>query len=182
MAGGAASESITALTRLCYNLLLQYGPEAYEGVMCGKYTEALEKVAEATIFLSGVGFESGGMAGAHAINDCLAIEPQTHAMYHGEKVAFGLLVQLVLENAPKSDFDEVMTFMKKVGLPMNFAQLNIKEINETAMREISEKTVSSKQFMKNISPDITAQQVREAMYRVNEIGTAFIKGESKISD
>ena len=68
---------------------------AIENHVC---TAAVENVIEANTFLSGVGFESGGLAAAHAIHNGFTALPETHEMYHGEKVAFGTLVQLVLEN------------------------------------------------------------------------------------
>ena len=42
-------------------------------------------------------FESSGLAAAHAVHNGLTVAPGTHHYLHGEKVAFGLLVQLVLE-------------------------------------------------------------------------------------
>jgi glycerol dehydrogenase-like iron-containing ADH family enzyme len=36
--------------------------------------------------MSGLGAESGGLAAAHAIHNGLAELPETHKMYHGEKV------------------------------------------------------------------------------------------------
>jgi glycerol dehydrogenase len=46
-------------------------------------TPAVENIIEANTFLSGVGFESGGIAGAHAIpNGFTAIE-ETHTMSCG---------------------------------------------------------------------------------------------------
>ena len=62
-------------------------------------TKAVEHIIEANTYLSGIGFESGGLAGAHAIHNGLTAIPETHELYHGEKVAFGTLVQLVLEGA-----------------------------------------------------------------------------------
>ena len=56
--------------------------------------------------LLGLGFESAGLAGAHAIHNSLTAMSETHAMYHGEKVAFGTITQLVPENA-----DELTMFL-----------------------------------------------------------------------
>ena len=55
--------------------------------------------------LSGLGFESGGLAGAHAIHNGLTVLEECHGMYHGEKVAFGTIAQLVLENAPAKELE-----------------------------------------------------------------------------
>lgn len=48
-------------------------------------TPALERVIEANTYLSGVGFESGGLAAAHAIHNGLTAIPDAHHYYHGEK-------------------------------------------------------------------------------------------------
>lgn len=52
-------------------------------------TPALEHIVEANTLLSGLGFESGGLAAAYAIDNGLTILPATHNYYHGEKVAVG---------------------------------------------------------------------------------------------
>ena len=62
---------------------------------------------EANTYLSGVGFESGGLAAAHALYNGLTAIPDAHHYYHGEKVAFGTLTQLVLENAPVEEIETV---------------------------------------------------------------------------
>jgi glycerol dehydrogenase-like iron-containing ADH family enzyme len=40
---------------------------------------------------------------------------------HGEKVAFGLIAQLMLESKPESVVEEVLAFSNSVGLPITFA-------------------------------------------------------------
>lgn len=101
MARGNVSNTGLMMARLCYDLLMEKGRDALAAVERHEVTPALEDVVEATIYLSGLGFENGGLAAAHAVNDGFAQEPQAHGMYHGEKVAFGTLVQLVLEKAPR---------------------------------------------------------------------------------
>jgi glycerol dehydrogenase len=54
---------------------------------------ALERLVANTL-LSGLGFESSGLAVAHAVQNGLTAAPATHADFHGEKVAYGSLVQL----------------------------------------------------------------------------------------
>lgn len=44
----------------------------------------------ANTLLSGLGFENGGLAVAHALHNGLTAVPETHKYTHGEKVAFGL--------------------------------------------------------------------------------------------
>ena len=174
MARGLETETVAMMTRLCYDLLLQYGAEALAGVKKGEYTPALEKIVEANILLSGVGFESGGLAAAHAINDGFAQEPQAHDMYHGEKVAFGLLTQLVLAQTDDDRISEVLSFMKSVDLPMTLAQLGITEVHEETLRKVAEAACVPTQSTKNLSPDITADDVYNAILEADRIGREFL--------
>ena len=78
-----------ALAKLCFDTLMEEGVKAKIALEAGVCTPAVEKVIEANTLLSGIGFESAGLAGAHAIHNGMTQLPETHARYHGEKVAFG---------------------------------------------------------------------------------------------
>ena len=95
--GGLSTQSALALAKLCYRTLLADGADALRSVQTQVVTPALERLVEANTLLSGIGFESSGLAAAHAIHNGLTTAKATHAYLHGEKVAFGLLTQLVLE-------------------------------------------------------------------------------------
>lgn len=170
MARGQATETAMMMARLCYDLLLRHGRAALEAVRTRQVTPELERVVEASILLSGVGFESGGLAAAHAVNDGLALEPQCHGSYHGEKVAFGTLVQLVLEGEPREELDEVLDFMACVDLPMTLAQLGVVQVDEENLRRAAEAACVPTQSTRNLSPEITAEEVYRAIRRADEIG------------
>ena len=138
MARGNVSNTGLMMARLCYDLLMEKGRDALAAVERHEVTPALEDVVEATIYLSGLGFENGGLAAAHAVNDGFAQEPQAHGMYHGEKVAFGTLVQLVLEKAPQEELEQVLAFLRDTGLPLTLAQLGVKEIGPETLKKVAE--------------------------------------------
>ncbi len=127
MAGGKCTQAALALAELCYNTLIEEGEKAMLAAEQHVVTPALERVIEANTYLSGVGFESGGLAAAHAIHNGLTAIPDAHHYYHGEKVAFGTLTQLVLENAPVEEIETVAALCHSVGLPITLAQLDIKQ-------------------------------------------------------
>ncbi len=85
-----------SLARLCYDTLLAEGEKARLAAQAGVVTEALERIIEANTYLSGIGFESSGLAAPHAIHNGFTILEECHHLYHGEKVAFGTLAQLTL--------------------------------------------------------------------------------------
>ena len=80
-------------------------------------TPALEAICEANVYLSGVGADNVNCAAAHSFYNGVTSLGIKHAD-HGCCVALGTLVQLVLEGAPKEEFEEVQNFCLEVGLPV----------------------------------------------------------------
>lgn len=139
-----ATTTLTAqvLAELCYKTLLRDGYKAKLACDQNSVTPALENIVETNILLSGLGFESGGLAAAHAIHNGLTVLEEAHHCFHGEKVAFGVLVQLVLENAPMEEIKEVIQFCKQVGLPICLADLHVSSISDEQLLEVAEKAVA----------------------------------------
>lgn len=169
MARGLVSNTGAMMGRLCYDLLLKYGKEGLEAVKNKEVTPALENTVEASIYLSGVGFENGGLAVAHAVNDGFAHAPQCHDVYHGEKVAFGTIVQLVLEKNPE-ELREVLEFANSVELPITLEQLGMAEIDHEVLHKVAEAACTPKQSTKNLSPDITSEDVFNAILEADALG------------
>ena len=113
MRGGGSTRSAAALAELCYKTLLEDGAVALQAARTKVVTPALERLVEANTLLSGLGFESSGLAAAHAIHNGLTVAPGTHPYFHGEKVAFGLLVQLVMEGSPARRSSKSLTSRRK---------------------------------------------------------------------
>jgi len=61
----------------------------------------------------------------HAICDGLSALRQAARALHGERVAFGVICQLVLENAAADVLQEVLSFCSAVGLPTTLGDLNV---------------------------------------------------------
>ena len=95
-------------------------------------TPAFERIVEANILLSGIGFESAGLASAHSIHNGLTALAETHAYYHGEKVAFGVLTGLQLTDAPPDEIGTVYSFCEDVGLPTTLADIGLGDVDRDA--------------------------------------------------
>src|SRR4030067_1906236 len=115
------------LASLAYEIILEYGEEAKRSVENKEVTPALENVVEANILLSGLGFESGGLAAAHAVHAGFTLIQEMNQSLHGEKVAFGILVQLILENRELDFIKDLIRFYKRIGLPNSLKELGLKE-------------------------------------------------------
>jgi glycerol dehydrogenase len=90
--GGYGTTVGLGIAKLCYETLLSHGAAAKLASERHVVTPTLERIVEANILLSGIGFESAGLAAAHSIHNGLTALAETHSFYHGEKVAFGFLV------------------------------------------------------------------------------------------
>ncbi|WP_432515219.1 glycerol dehydrogenase [Kineococcus sp. SYSU DK001] len=126
MAGGRATLAGTALARLSWDVLWDNALPALDAVRDHLLTPAVEKVVEANTLLSGLGFESGGLAAAHAVHNGLTAVPQTHGLAHGQKVNIGSITQLVLEGAPTSEVRDFVEFTTRVGLPTTLTEVGLR--------------------------------------------------------
>ncbi len=171
-AGGKVTGAAMALARLCYDTLMSDGVKAKLALEAGACTESVEKVIEANTLLSGLGFESAGLAGAHAIHNGMTAMEETHAYYHGEKVAFGTLTQLVLENA--DELYEVLDFCVEVGLPVTFEQLGVKDASYERVLEVAKLACSDADTLHNMPFEVTPEKVAAAMLAADAYGRAAL--------
>lgn len=174
-AGGKVTKAALALAELCYDTLISDGLKAKLAVENHVCTKAVEDVIEANTYLSGIGFESGGLAGAHAVHNGLTVLEGCHNMYHGEKVAFGTLVQLMLENAPVEELGEVADFCMTVGLPVTLADIGLKKPTEEQIMAVAKATCAEGESIYNMPMEITADKVYAAIWAADAMGR-FYKG------
>lgn len=157
--GGATTMAAGALAELCCQTLYADGLAAAIAVDAGAVTPALERIVEANTLLSGLGFESGGLAIAHSVHNGLTAAPQTHSYLHGEKVAFGLLVQLVVEGRPAAEFEQVRSFCRSVGLPTQLADIGLIDVDDAMIRSIAELTVAEGETAHHEPFEVTANLI-----------------------
>ncbi len=119
---GRPCHATLTLANSCYAEIRAHAVSAVASVRRKEVTEAVERVTEANILLSGLGFESGGLAAAHALTRGFTSLEETKSALHGETVAFGLLVQLVLEERPDAFLSELLDFYRAIGLPRTSAR------------------------------------------------------------
>ncbi len=173
IAGGQPTMAALMLARLCYETLLEHGIDARRDVELHVVTPAVEKVVEANVLLSGLGFESGGLATAHMIGNLLSNVPacQQAGLMHGEKVAFGIVTQLCLDD--EFDADEkaaVVDFEIEVGLPVTFAQLHLQDASREALMGIGQACAGDGSLCHNHPFEVTAADVVDAMIAADALG------------
>jgi glycerol dehydrogenase len=173
MRGGASTRSALALADLCYRTLLEDGAEALRAVRSRVVTPALERLVEANTLLSGLGFESSGLAAAHAVHNGLTAAPGTHDYFHGEKVAYGLLVQLVLEGQPRAVVEEVLRFATEVGLPVTLAEIGLTELPRELLRQVAVRATARGETIHNEPFEVRPDMVADAILAADAAGRAW---------
>jgi glycerol dehydrogenase len=166
--GGAPTLTAGALAKLCRDTLFADGLDAARSVDACSVTPALERVVEANTLLSGLGFESGGLAIAHSVHNGLTVLPPTHAYLHGEKVAFGLLVQLVVEGRDSSEISEVINFCRSVGLPTRLSDLGLADLDKASITAIAERTVQLGETAHHEPFEVTTTMIADGIRAADE--------------
>jgi glycerol dehydrogenase len=175
MPGGEGTSAALSLAKLCYEILLEYGMDAKIACEAHAITPALEKVVEANTLLSGLGFESSGLAAAHAVHDGLTVLEETHKFYHGEKVSFGTLTQLVLQDMDPDTIYEVLDFACSIGLPVTLRQLGLKEVSYEKLLPAAKAACAEGTTMANMPFKVTPEMVVNAMLGADALGRAFLE-------
>ena len=170
---GQVAQAGLAMANLSWEIVRDKALDAIDAVRSGKVNQAFEDVVEATILLSGLGFENGGLAAAHAISSGFTVLEQTRGALHGEMVAFGLLVQFLLEERSQQCINEMLSFYHKIGLPTTLAKLGIEaptsEILAPAIEAICEPTST----INNMPVEILPEMVEKAILTMNHLGESF---------
>ena len=168
-----STNTALALAKLCYETLLEDGYKAKEASDLNVVTPALENIIEANILLSGLGFESGGLAAIHAIHDGLTILHDAHGATHGEKVAFGVICQLILENAPSKELYEVLDFSLSIGLPVCLEDIGVKSITDDQLTEVAEKSCIPEESIHSMPFKVDVEQVKSAIKVADALGRNY---------
>lgn len=164
-----------AIGAKCEEILLKYGKQAYEANKAGALTPAFEAVVEANTLLSGLGFESGGLAAAHAIHNGFTAIHALHGLMHGEKVAFGVVAQLILNGADSEELDRYIGFMLSVDLPVTFELLGIPNVTDEEIRSVAKLACAPNETIWNMETAINEDIVFNAIKGANAAGVSYIK-------
>lgn len=181
--GGYSTLTGLNLAKLCYDTLLRYGQAAKIACENRIVTPALNHIVETNTLLSGIGFESSGLAAAHSVHNGLTALDETHSFYHGEKVALGVLTGLHFTDALPSEMDTVYAFCEQVGLPTTLSDIGIKDNDRNKLLRVAIKACAPAEGIYHEAGLITPGKVLNAMIAADAMGKARKKLQSeKISE
>jgi glycerol dehydrogenase-like iron-containing ADH family enzyme len=147
--------------------------------------EDWQEVVDATILLAGV---IGGLGGAqcrtvaaHAVHNGLTHLPGSHHALHGEKVAYGILVQLRLEEMLQGNRlaavarQQLLDFYTAIGLPKTLADLGLSEITLAQLHHAADLACQPDSDLHRLPFAVVPEQLVAAM-----LSTTIIEGEAEI--
>ena len=131
-----------------------------------------KEVVDATVLLAGV---IGGLGGAecrtvaaHAVHNGLTHLP-VHSSIHGEKVAFGILVQLRLEEMVQGNQlaatsrQQLLKFYTEIGLPQKLSDLGLENISLKELEQAAELALAPKSDIHRLPFKVAIEQLLAAM-------------------
>ena len=95
-------------------------------------------------------------------------------MYHGEKVAFGTITQLVLEDVPAEELQEIIDFCIELGLPVTLKQLGVKEVTNDKIMAVAKAACAENDTLHNMPFEVTPESVCAAILAADAYGRYFL--------
>ncbi|MGX7418200.1 iron-containing alcohol dehydrogenase family protein [Carnobacterium gallinarum] len=163
--------------KLCHSNLLAYSESALEAMERQEINSAFIKIVETNILVAGMvggfGDEYGRTAGAHSIHDALTIVPASHRQLHGNKVAYSIFLQLILEGKV-SEIAELIPFYQQLGLPISLADMGLAGTSPDLLRKVAELATAEGENIHLLPDEITAEKLFQAFATLEEYQAEFI--------
>lgn len=173
MLGGSTTIAAEAIAEKSEQILFKYGPLAYQANQVKAVTPALENVVEANTLLSGLGFESGGLGAAHAIhNGFTALSGDIHSLTHGEKVAFGTLVQLALGKNSQEEIERYIDFYINLDLPVTLEDMKLGKVSSDDLMKVAKLATAEGETIHQAF-NVTAEDVFDAILAADQYSRNF---------
>ena len=149
--------------------------------------EDWQEVVDASVLLAGV---VGGLGGAncrtvaaHAVHNGLTHIKAAHGALHGEKVAYGILVQLRLEELVQgnglatSARQQLLQFYAEIGLPKTLEDLGLQDVTLTELRYAADVACRPDSDLHRLPFPVLSEQLVAAMVSttVNESSKESMK-------
>jgi glycerol dehydrogenase len=166
MVGGRITIAAATIAEICSKTIFEHADGALQAAREGVSNDSFEAVVEANTLLSGTGFESAGLAAAHAVASALTLIPSVeHGFLHGEMVAVGTMVHLQLEER-LDDLARVEELLTRLGLPVSFSDLGISMEAGDETLETVLNAACAMPFMANEPMPVTTESLRKAVEAV----------------
>lgn len=157
-----------AIADCCYRTILAHAEAAIAACEADRVTDDLEDVVEATILMSGLGFENGGLSLAHSLTRGLVKARGAKDAIHGDHIAWSLLVHLAAEGRDDATLRELIGFYRRIGLPARLAELGMDAPTGSEIEQIADDTMTAP-HLRNFPVPLDRDAIARAIRRAEEL-------------
>ena len=180
LVGGRPTLAAMAIAEKCEAVLFANGVAAYKANQQQQVTAAFDQVVEANTLLSGLGFESGGLAAAHAIHNGLtAATGKFHQLSHGRKNCLYDVMQLLLEQ-DTNELERYIVFISSSGgYQQRQQKMQMDSLNDQELLAIGIQATLPNETIHRMPFKITAEEVANAFQAVDAYVTKNFSQENR---
>jgi len=153
--------------------------------------EIWRDVVDASVLMAGM---IGGLGGAqcrtvaaHAVHNGLTYLPDSHGILHGEKVAYGILVQLRLEEIVQgnqlaaSARRQLLQFYSEIGLPKTLAELGLGCISLSGLHHSAEAACAPESDIHRLPFLVRPAELMAAMVSTDALSDCISQTSDRLS-
>jgi glycerol dehydrogenase len=166
---GSPTLTALAISECCDRVIREDSRPALNAHARGTPDAAFERLVEATILMSGLAFENGGLSVAHAVLRGFSTLPALARSLHGEQVAVGLLIQLMTNPETHGTARELIAFFKGIGLPTTLEDLGADAPAETLAGPISDHTFDTAPYVTNLAVPLDRDGLAKAIIAADRL-------------
>jgi glycerol dehydrogenase len=163
--------------RFLHDEIRAWGREAYADAKAGRYTPAVVRAIEANICLAGtvggLGGEKCRSVAAHAVCNALTAQAGNEMSWHGEKVAFGILTQLLLESRPQ-EAEDLARFFIDLDVPVTLAGLGY-HLDAEALAAVAAHVTRPESTVHHLPFTVTPARVQDAVLAADALGRSLAR-------
>lgn len=170
--------------KLAFDLLVRQGRKAVEEGQKNIITKESVAVVDAIIYLAGfVGsFTEEDFYGgfAHPFYHASTRLPETRFRLHGEKVAFGLLVQLVLEKKPEAYITGTIREFARYNLALTLKDIGIGENAKEDLSIVAERILKEFPGYTKLGIGTTVEEIVGAAFQADALVEKVLSNSSEV--
>ena len=155
----------------CRDNIFNYSQEAVQDFKKGKVSQEVTLIIETIIAISGLvggfGDKLARTSLAHAVHDALTSYPESHSFLHGNKVAYGILVQLAYEGKWK-EINKLSTFYDRLSLPKSLKDINIDLNSDHDFQNLTQSVINNS-TLQDSEYEVTATDLFLALKKIENV-------------
>lgn len=162
------------IAKLAFDVLKETSFKYFEAKIRNNDLKDFKQIVDSIILLAGLvnSIKSkefyGGLA--HPFYNSSTKIAETRNKLHGEKVAFGILTQLVLEGKAREELIKTFNLFKRFNAPITLKEIGIENEIDKKVNLIAEDILKKIVFYKGINYELTSDLIKGAIFEADNIG------------